>query len=307
MSDGDGTVPAGPRGNIYYGTCGWTDRTLIQSDFYPPHANSPAARLHYYAHQFPLVEVDSTFYAPPSRRNAELWAERTPADFTFNVKAYGLLTHHAVEMRTLPKPVQAMLSGTALEKKRVYPNALPPQAIDLLWTMHAEALRPLAELGKLGCVLFQFPPWFRKNRENVAYLEQLPDRLPYPIAVEFRGGGWMDEERQNSTLEVLQRRGLAYVVVDEPQGLTSPVPPVVISRAPLAVLRFHGRNAKTWEKHGVSVTERSKYLYSKDELKQWIAPIRRLAAQADRVHALMNNCYADYAVRNARRLAELLG
>ncbi|MGH8501473.1 MAG: DUF72 domain-containing protein [Gammaproteobacteria bacterium] len=300
------TEPDERSGNIYCGTCGWTDRTLIQSGFYPPHAKSAADRLSYYAHQFPLVEVDATYYAPPSQRNAELWAERTPVDFTFNIKAYGLLTHHPVATRTLPKSVQALLQASALDKKRVYPDALPAKAIDLLWRMHVEALRPLADLGKLGCVLFQFPPWFRKNRENVSYLEQLPDKLPYQIAVEFRGGGWMDEERQQSTLEILERKALAYVVVDEPQGFKSSVPPVLACTAPLAVVRFHGRNAQTWEKRGISVTERFKYLYSEDELKEWIGPIRRLAAQADRVHALMNNCYADYAMRNARQLAALL-
>jgi Uncharacterized conserved protein len=297
---------AKPRGNVYCGTCGWTDRTLIQSGFYPPHANSAAGRLNYYAHQFPLVEVDSTYYSPPSQRNAELWAERTPADFTFNIKAYGLLTHHPVEVRTLPKSVQALLPASALEKRRVYPNVLPPEAIDLLWRMHTEALRPLAEQGKLGCMLFQFPPWFRKNRENVAYLESLPERLPYPIAVEFRGGGWMDKERQKSTLEILERKGLAFVVVDEPQGFKSSMLPVIACTAPLAVVRFHGRNTETWEKRGISVTERFKYLYSEDELQEWVSRIRQLAARADRVHALMNNCYADYAVRNARQLAGLL-
>jgi uncharacterized protein YecE (DUF72 family) len=304
MTQGDEQL-AQLQGNIYCGTCGWTDRTLIQSGFYPSEASTAAERLKYYAQQFPLVEVDSTYYSPPSERNAELWAERTPSNFTFNIKAYGLLTHHPVEVRTLPKSVQALLPAS-LEKKRLYASELPPEAMDLLWRMHIEALRPLAEQGKLGCVLFQFPPWFRKNRDNVAYLEQLSDRLPYPVAVEFRGGGWMDEKRQRSTLQILERRGLAYVVVDEPQGFKTSVPPVIACTAPLAVLRFHGHNHENWEKRGISATERFKYLYSEDELKTWISPVRELAQLADQVHALMNNCYSDYAVRNARQLADLL-
>lgn len=118
----------GRNAQIHCGTCGWTDRTLIQSGFYPAEVKSATDRLGYYAQQFSLVEVDSTYYAPPSRRNCELWAERTPAGFTFNIKAYGLLTHHAVDIRTLPQSVRAALPAAALGKRRVYPSALSTQA-----------------------------------------------------------------------------------------------------------------------------------------------------------------------------------
>jgi uncharacterized protein YecE (DUF72 family) len=306
MEPGQHETTAMSTGNIYYGTCGWTDRTLIESGFYPAQANSAADRLNYYARQFPLVEVDSTYYSPPSQRNAELWAERTPDNFVFNIKAYGALTHHPVEVNRLPQDMRALLPASQADKKRIYLDGIPPRGQEILWNIHYEALRPLAELAKLGCVLFQFPPWFRKNRETVTYLEQLKDKLPYTIAVEFRGGGWMDAERQKSILEILKRNDLAYVVVDEPQGFKSSVPPVVACTAPLAVIRFHGRNAATWEKRGISPAERFKYLYSEDELKEWVASIYHLAQEADQVHALMNNCYSDYAVRNARQLADLL-
>lgn len=306
MEPGEQETTARPIGHIYYGTCGWTDRTLIQSGFYPATARSAADRLNYYARQFPLVEVDSTYYSLPSQRNAELWAKRTPEYFLFNIKAYGALTHHPVEVARLPQDVRALLPAFEADKNRIYLNAIPPEGQEILWDIHTEALRPLAELGKLGCVLFQFPPWFRKNRTTVAYLEQLSQRLPYPIAVEFRGGGWMDEDRQKSTLEILKGNDLAYVVVDEPQGFKSSVPQVIACTTPLAVIRFHGHNAATWEARGISPAERFKYLYSEDELKAWVRPIYQLASQADQVHALMNNCYSDYAVRNARQLADLL-
>lgn len=250
--------------------------------------------------------MDATFYAPPSQRNAELWAERTPSGFIFNVKAYGALTHHPVEVERLPQAVRTMLPKAQAAKHRIYWHVIPPLGQEILWDFHVKALHPLAEQGKLGCVLFQFPPWFRKNRETVAYLEQLRDRLPYRIAVEFRGGGWMDTDRQKSTLEILSRHDLAYVVVDEPQGFGSSVPPVVACTAPLAVVRFHGHNDAAWEKRGISPAERFKYLYREDELKKWVEPIYQLARQADQVHALMNNCYSDYAVRNAMQLAILL-
>ncbi len=124
--------------------------------------------------------------------------------------------------------------------------------------------------------------------------------------MEFRGGGWMDEERRSETLALLEPLGLSYVVVDEPQDYRSSTPPVVAATAPLVLFRFHGRNAETWEKPGLSAAERFSYLYSKEELRTWVEPIRRLSAGAEQVHALMNNCYRDYAVRNARELAALL-
>jgi len=110
-------VSGEPVGNIYYGTSSWTDQTLLKSKaFYPADANRPEQRLRFYAEHFPLVEVDATFYALPSERNAGLWAQRTPDDFVFNVKAYGLMTHHAVATRSLPEPIRDMLPADAAEK-----------------------------------------------------------------------------------------------------------------------------------------------------------------------------------------------
>ena len=110
MSENQGLVPVRPIGNIYCGTCSWTDRTLIESGgFYPAQIRSPEARLRYYAQVFPIVEVDSTYYALPSEQNARLWAERTPPGFVFNIKAFGLLTQHPVDPRRLPDVVRERL------------------------------------------------------------------------------------------------------------------------------------------------------------------------------------------------------
>src|SRR5665647_3581399 len=183
---------------ILVGTCSWTDPTLIACGrFYPPGVNSAEGRLRFYAQQFPIVEVDSTYYAPPSERNSALWAARTPEGFVFNVKAYALLTGHPARVERLP----------ALLRR---------------------ALAPLAEAGKLGAVLFQFPPWFVSSQANAAYVRELPQRLPgRPLAVEFRGGGWLHDEAATETLRLLEDAGLAYVSVDEPQGFRSSTPPVV--------------------------------------------------------------------------------
>jgi len=100
---------------------------------------------------------------------------------------------------------------------------------------------------------------------------------------------------------------LPLVCVDEPQGFPSSVPPLAEVTAPLAVVRFHGRNAATWEAKGITVAERFNYLYSPEELQEWVPRIGRLAQEAEEVHVLFNNCYRDYAVRNARQMAETLG
>ena len=297
-----------PVDNVFYGTSSWTDPTLVKSKaFYPADAGNPEKRLRFYAEHFPLVEVDASFYALPSERNARLWAERTPAHFVFNVKAFGLMTQHAVNTKSLPEPIRDMLPAETASKARVYPRDLPRDALDAVWDMFAGALQPLADAGKLGAILYQFPQWFAASRDNVAYLRELAERSPAQPAIEFRGAGWMKEGKQERTLGLLREVGATYVVVDEPQGFKTSVPPVVAATSPdLAMIRFHGHNAENWEKRGISAAERFKYLYDEDELRKWVAPARELAGEAQQLHVLMNNCYADYGVRNAAQFAELL-
>jgi uncharacterized protein YecE (DUF72 family) len=308
-ADRDSDGPSGrPIDNIYYGTSSWTDKTLLASKrFYPSSAHSAEDRLRHYAEHFPLVEVDSTYYALPSERNAALWIERTPAHFVFNVKAFGLLTQHPVRLQALPETVRERLSKSAFEKSRLYPKDLPDQARELVWSMFESAVRPLAAAGKLGAVLFQFPRWFTNNKRNRDYLRELAERFELRIAVEFRGGGWMDDDRRERTLSMLEELGMTYVVVDEPQGFKSSTPPIVACTTPeLAIIRFHGHNAETWEKPGLTAAERFRYLYSEEELQKWVKPARGLAGQAAQVQLLMNNCYEDYGVRNAAQIAGLL-
>jgi len=294
-----------PVGNVYYGTSSWTDKTLLASKrFYPPSAKSAADRLRYYAERFPLVEVDSTYYALPSERNAALWIERTPAHFVFNIKAFGLLTHHPVGARALPAKLRESVGE---EKQRLYRKDFSPDALATVDDMFVSALRPLEAAGRLGAVLFQFPRWFVRSRPNIDYLRELSERFPYRIAVEFRGPTWMESDRADRTLSLLSDLGMSYVVVDEPQGFKTSIPPVVAATSPeLAVLRFHGRNADTWEKPGLTAAERFRYLYSEEELEQWVGPARELAAGAKQLHILMNNCYEDYGIRNAAQMGALL-
>ena len=291
---------------ILLGTSSWTDPTLVkEADFYPPDATSAEKRLRFYASCFPLVEVDSTYYYPPSEKNSVLWIERTPPTFTFNVKAYSLLTNHPTRPDSLYKDLQP---SAPVGKRFVYRDQLPSETVDEVWQRFRDALMPLHSAGKLGAVLFQFPKWFTISRASKAYIEECATRLPdYRVAVEFRHRSWMEERNAEETLGFLEERDLPYVCVDMPQGFDSSVPPVAaVTASDLAMVRFHGRNVQAWELKSDTASERFKYDYRREELTEWVPRIETLAQQARETHVLMNNCYRDFAVRNARELGDLL-
>jgi uncharacterized protein YecE (DUF72 family) len=296
-------------GRILIGTSSWTDPTLIKDgNFYPPGTTSAEARLKFYASKFPLVEVDSTYYFPPSERNSELWIERTPPAFTFNIKAYSLLTGHPTRPESLYKDIAAELPKEVMDKRRLYRDKLPDDAIDEAWERFRLALYPLHSAGKLGAVLFQFPQWFVISKKSKAYIEECAARLPnYRVAVELRHKSWMEERNVEETLSFLEERSLPYVCVDMPQGFDSSLPPFAAATADdLAMVRFHGRDPKAWGSKSESASVRFRYDYSRDELAEWAPRIEELASQSRETHVLMNNCYRDFAIRGARELGDLL-
>jgi len=271
-------------------------------------ATTPEDRLRFYAEQFPIVEVDATYYGLPSERNAALWVERTPDGFVFDIKSYALFTHHPAALRSLPKDLREALPPKLAEKRNLYYRDAPSPLRDELWARFNSALLPLDSAGKLGTVLFQFPPWFLPGRDSSDYILEAKERLgQYTMAVEFRNNLWLSERNQERTLKLLADNAIPHVCVDEPQGFRSSVPPVVAATAPVALVRMHGRNYETWEKKGIGAADRFDYLYREEELEEWVPRVRRLAEGAREVHVLMNNCHNDYAVRNARQLADRLG
>lgn len=295
-------------GEIKIGTCSWTDPTLTETElFYPSKEMTAEERLVYYAEHFPIVEVDATYYAPPSERVAGLWVERTPPDFVFDIKAFRLLTQHPTPPKSLWKGLREELPEDLSEKRNVYMRDLPRDLQAEAAQAFRNALMPLHSAGKLGVVLFQMPPYVYPTRGSFGYLKWVAEQLEdFQLSVEFRNGRWLDEDHMKDTLDFLERHSLAYVCVDEPQGFKSSVPPVVAVTAPVAEVRFHGRNVDNWEKKGISAAERFRYDYSKRELEEWVPRIQDMAESADTVHALMNNCYSDYGIRSARQLGELL-
>jgi uncharacterized protein YecE (DUF72 family) len=287
-------------GEIKIGTASWTDKSLLASGWYPKGATSAEDRLRFYASEFPLVEVDSTYYFPPSEKNSELWVERTPKDFTFNIKAFSLLTQHPTKRDAIYEDLRPRT-----DKKNVYAKDLEPKVVDEVWERFLSALAPLHEAGKLGALLFQFPQWFPYGKRNKDYVLEVAKRsAPLKVMIEFRNRTWLDDERRDQTIEFLEGHGLPLVCVDMPQGFTSSLPPIGAATADLAAVRFHGRNSEQWESGDVH--KRFNYLYSKDELEEWVPKIRGMSSEAKQTHVQMNNCYRDYAQQNAKELAELL-
>jgi uncharacterized protein YecE (DUF72 family) len=290
-------------GQIRVGTASWTDKTLLASGWYPPEADTPEKRLRYYARQFPLVEVDATYYALPAEQTARSWTERTPAGFTFNVKAFSLFTQHPTRVASLPADLREAAGKAG--KDRVYLKDVDPEVTDQAWQRFLAALEPLEAAGKLGAILLQFPPWFPISRANKDYIVACARRVaPRRVSVEFRNRTWMTPENQEETLGFLAEHRLPYVCVDMPQGHPSSIPPVLAATSDLALVRMHGHSDK-W--NSKDIYERFGYLYKPEELDEWAARIGGLAGQADVTHVLFNNCYRDYAQVNAGQLADRLG
>ena len=287
-------------GDILVGTASWTDPTLLASGWYPPEARSAEQRLAYYATRFPLVEVDATYYSPPAESTAALWVQRTPENFLFNIKAFSLLTGHPTRVSAIYKDLRPETT-----KRNVYPDDLPRPAYEQVWERFLSSLGPLADAGKLGAVLFQFPPWFTIRHANKQYLLEVERRCaPLPVAIELRHKSWFEGDNERETLDFLAAHRLPFVCVDMPQGHASSVPPVVAATGDLAVVRFHGRSDRWASK---DIHEKFGYRYRREELSEWAPRLVDLAQQTTHTHVLMNNCYQDYAQTNAEDLMRMLG
>ncbi|MFI7499200.1 DUF72 domain-containing protein [Streptomyces sp. NPDC049687] len=279
-------------GDILVGTCSWTDPMLVRSGWYPVGRRDAEGRLRHYAGRFPVVEVDASYYALPGERNSRLWVERTPDGFVFDVKAFSLLTGHPTRSSVMPDGLPA--------------DTRDPGVLNEVWARFAAGVAPLRRAGRLGSVLFQFPPWFRPGARAEAFLAETARRTEgWPVAVEFRHAQWWREGRQEATRALLARYGMAAVAVDMAQALPGSVPPVTPVTSPrLSVVRFHGRSA-AWRTG--SKEERYRYAYGDEELAEWIPRLRALAERVERLHVLFNNCCGDAAVRAAETMTRLLG
>lgn len=295
--------------DFYIGSSSWVDKALVGSGrFYPPDVKDSESRLAYYAQRFNLAEVDSTYYALPSRRNTERWAAAVPDGFRFIVKAFALFSQHPTPLSSIPKSFQEALPPETLKKARLYHKDVPPEVSEELWRIFSRALGPMRETGKLGAVLIDFPPWYVPSEAARGYIAEARRHLPDDsVIVEFRNRLWVDEGEAERTFSLLRELACGFVCVDEPPGLKSSFPAVVAVTAPVAAVRFRGRNAERWEEKGAATEERLNWSYSDEELAGWLPRIERLAAEADEVYLTFNTKAEDQGVANARRLQRLLG
>lgn len=271
---------------VRVGTCSWADETLTKV-WYPPGVRSGEARLRHYAERFDVVEANSTYYRLPDGELVGTWAERTPPGFTMHVKAFGLMTRHPVKVEALPEDLRDAMPVD--ERGRV---DRPPRELRAeVFRRFARALEPLRSTGKLGGILMQFPSYIVAKPASLDYLEWAQDQLPGDeLLVEFRHRSWLDEEHRAETLSFLEGRGLSYVIVDAPKTEAKNLVQTVVARTSrTAYVRFHGRNAATWNKRTGSAADRFDYLYSADELREWVEPLRELAGEAERVYGMFNN------------------
>jgi uncharacterized protein YecE (DUF72 family) len=291
---------------LLLGITAWTQPSLV-GHLYPPTVTTAEQRLGFYARRYPITEVDSTFYRPLAERTAELWVSRTPAGFSFDVKAFRLLTHHPTPPSVLWRDVRDSLPPDQAAKRTVYARNLPRELLTEALRRFTAALAPLRDAGRLGLVLFQLPRYVYPSRASSGYLEWVANELAdVRVGVEFRQRRWMDDEHREATIGFLADHDLVYVCVDEPRGLASSVPPVAVATTDVAEVRFHGRNAALWEAPEVTPVERHRYDYRRAELAEWVPKIRLLHEGGRPVHVLMNNCADGACVRNAMTLATLL-
>ncbi len=270
---------------IRVGTCSWADEALSKY-FYPP--GLPAGeRLRYYAEHFDTVELDSTYYRLPVESMAARWAENTPDDFVMHVKAFGVMTRHPVKKEQLP--VDLRDEAPVDERGRI--DRPPREFRAEIFRRFREALEPLRSGGKLGGILFQFPSYVVYKDRSLEYLawarEQMGDD---ELLVEFRPASGDEEDVRSDVLSVLEEHGMSLVVVDAPKVEARNVPRTLFAlTSPTLYIRFHGRNAETWNVRGKSAAERFDYLYSEEELREWIEPVRELAEKAESAYAVFNN------------------
>ena len=269
-------------GRLLLGTSSWSD----QGPFYPPGTKS-ADQLPFYARHFPIVEVNTSYYHVPRRSVVEKWVERTPEGFVFDVK-----------------PPRELTSTPDV------PGGEAPEPDADLAARFLDSIQPLIEAKRMGAITFQFPPSYRNLEEHHEYIRLLPELFPnIAIAVEFRRRDWLDEEHAAETLDLLADVGVTYTMADEPQVGTGTVPPVFgVTNSKLSIIRFHGRNEKTWYSFGAGSEGRFDWDYSNEEFVEWLPKIEQARAEADEVHLFFNTNRGDgQGTRNARLLMLLLG
>lgn len=267
---------------IQIGLTGWGDHP----DVYAPSSSAKDKLIDYSAH-FPVVELDSTFYAIQPERNIRKWIAETPDNFRFIVKAYqGMTGHHRGE--------------------------LPYASAEEMYEQFRLSIQPLKEAGKLAMILVQFPPWFDCTRENVEEIQFIRKNLEeFDIAIEFRHQSWYSSKLQEGTLGFLRDWNLIHSVCDEPQAGDGSIPLTPeTTRADKVLVRLHGRNMQGWRNMtgDEQAWRKVRYLYnySDAELKEIQIAVQKLQDETDEVFVIFNNNSGGHAAQNAKRFQKML-
>jgi len=279
---------------IRIGTSGWsypTGEGTWNGIFYPPAGRRPRGsgkfdELRFYAEHFDTVEVNSSFYRVPAIKTTESWARRTPPGFEFSLKLFQKFTHP--EMFHKATGADALDLGTA--------------DVDEFRT----AIDPLAQAGKLGALLAQFPTSFHDEPGSRGYLEWLLENFrDYSVAVELRHRSWSDAARD--TAKLLGAFGAAWTQIDEPKFKGSIRQDLLPNVKTFYYLRLHGRNAAKWWAHEKS-DDRYNYLYSPKELEPFAAAVKDATARdVKKAYLYANNHFSAKSVANAAILKHQVG
>jgi uncharacterized protein YecE (DUF72 family) len=253
---------------LFIGTSGYSYEDWL-GEFYPKDLPKNEM-LSYYSQYFNSVEINFTYYKIPNRFTLINMAKKVGDDFSFSIKASGLLTHERTENQS------------------DFANFI-------------EAIKPLIDVGKLACVLAQFPWSFHPSMENYDYLKMFRDKfMDIPIVYEFRNSQWIS----NETFNFLKENGIGFCCVDEP-NLKGLLPPVAVATSDITYVRFHGRNKDNWWKH-TQAYERYDYLYSNQELLEWVPKIKELETSSKKTFLYFNNHFKAKAVNSAQLLINLI-
>ena len=284
---------------ILVGTASWTDPGFIAKWY--PKAVRAADRLAWYSEHFNLVEVNSSFYAVPTRAQVKRWCEQTPAGFVFDVKLHRLLSRHSAGPETLPPDLRKL---ARVDNGKV---RLTPELERALTKRFLDELEPFRREDKLGALLLQLSPSFSPRANKLDDLDHLFESLDKsPVAVELRNRNWVTGDQRAATLAFFKDRKIPLVSVDAPADKHFMIMPSEdYVTGDLAYLRCHGRNAEGYLK-GKTVAARFNYLYDAQEVKDLAARAAKMAAQAPAIHVILNNNADDYAPRNAADLRKVL-
>jgi uncharacterized protein YecE (DUF72 family) len=289
--------------NLRIGTSGWnypSGRGTWNGVFYPPARQRPKGfdELAYYAEHFNTVEVNSTFYRQPRPEVTHSWARRTPPGFDFSIKLFQKFTHPGMFKETLRRSVgvEDVADGALSALAR-------PNAADI--DEFKRGIDPLAEAGKLGALLAQFPPSFKDGPAEREYLTDLLRAFgAYPVAVELRHRSWSDDI--GSTLGLLNDFQAAWVQIDEPKFRFSIRQNYLPNVKGFYYMRLHGRNAAQWWRHDKS-EDRYNYLYTAEELKEFSETADSARRLVKKAYLYANNHYSAKSVANAAMIKQQLG